>query len=71
MTEVKPFKVEEKVYLKTNNICTKQRSKKLNNKSIKPFQIKRNIKKSKLAGSEEVSSFIISLLSLSSFAATH
>jgi len=36
--------VEEKVYLRTDNIHVKQRSKKLNNKSIKPFQIKRNIK---------------------------
>jgi len=44
-TEVKPFVVEERVYLKTNNIHVKQRSKKLNNKSIKPFEIKRNIKK--------------------------
>jgi len=43
-TEVKPFKVEERVYLRTNNIHVKQRSKKLNNKSIKPFKIKRNIK---------------------------
>ncbi len=43
-TEVKPFVVEERVYLRTNNICVKQRSKKLNNKSIKPFKIKRNIK---------------------------
>jgi len=45
MTEVKPFVVEERVYLRTNNIHVKQRSKKLNNKSIKPFKIKRNIKK--------------------------
>jgi len=43
-TEIKPFVVEERVYLRTNNICVKQRSKKLNNKSIKPFKIKRNIK---------------------------
>jgi len=43
--EVKPFVVEEKVYLRTNNIHVKQRSKKLNNKSIKLFKIKRNIKK--------------------------
>ncbi len=43
-TEVKPFAVEERVYLRTNNICVKQRSKKLNNKSIKLFEIKRNIK---------------------------
>jgi len=36
--------VEERVYLRTNNIHVKQRSKKLNNKSIEPFKIKRNIK---------------------------
>jgi len=45
ITEVKPFVVEERVYLRTNNIHVKQRSKKLNNKSIEPFKIKRNIKK--------------------------
>jgi len=44
-TKIKPFEVEEKVYLRTDNIHTKQRSKKLNNKSIKSFQIKRNIKR--------------------------
>jgi len=43
-TEIKSFVVEERVYLRTNNIHVKQRSKKLNNKSIKPFKIKRNIK---------------------------
>ncbi len=43
-TKIKPFKIEERVYLRTNNIHVKQRSKKLNNKSIKPFEIKRNIK---------------------------
>jgi len=43
-TKVKPFVIEERVYLKTDNIHVKQRSKKLNNKSIKPFEIKRNIK---------------------------
>ncbi len=43
-TEVKPFVVEERVYLRTNNIHVKWRSKKLNNKSIKPFKIKRNVK---------------------------
>ncbi len=36
--------IEERVYLRTNNIHVKQRSKKLNNKSIKLFKIKRNIK---------------------------
>jgi len=44
-TEIKPFEVEERVYLRTNNICVKQRSKKLNNKSIELFKVKRNIKK--------------------------
>jgi len=43
-TKVKPFEVEERVYLRTNNIHVKQRSKKLNNKSIEPFKVKRNIK---------------------------
>jgi len=43
-TEIKPFVVEERVYLRTNNIYVKQKSKKLNNKSIKLFKIKRNIK---------------------------
>jgi len=43
-TEIKPFKIEERVYLRTDNIHIKQRSKKLNNKSIKPFKVKRNIK---------------------------
>jgi len=44
-TEVKPFVIEEKVYLRTDNIHVKQRSKKLNNKSIKSFKVKRNIKR--------------------------
>jgi len=44
-TEIKPFVIEEKVYLRTDNIYMKQRSKKLNNKSIELFEIKRNIKK--------------------------
>jgi len=43
-TEVKSFAVEERVYLRTNNIHVRQQSKKLNNKSIKPFKVKRNIK---------------------------
>ncbi len=43
-TEVKPFVVEEKVYLRTNNIHMKWQSKKLNNKSIEPFKVKRNVK---------------------------
>jgi len=44
-TKIKPFMIEEKVYLRTDNIHIKQRSKKLNNKSIKLFKVKRNIKK--------------------------
>ena len=44
-TEVKPFMIKKRVYLRTDNIHVKRRSKKLNNKSIKPFKIKRNIKK--------------------------
>jgi len=44
-TEIKPFVVEERVYLRTNNIYIKQRSKKLNNKSIESFEVKRNIKR--------------------------
>jgi len=43
-TEVKPFEVEERVYLRTDNIHVKRRSKKLNNKSIEPFEVRRNIK---------------------------
>ncbi len=43
-TEMKPFEVKERVYLRTDNIHVKRRSKKLNNKSIEPFKIKRNIK---------------------------
>jgi len=43
-TEIKSFVVEERVYLRTNNIHVKWRSKKLNNKSIKLFKVKRNIK---------------------------
>jgi len=43
-TEVKSFEAEERVYLRMNNIHMKQRSKKLNNKSIEPFKVKRNIK---------------------------
>ncbi len=45
ITEVKSFMIEERVYLRTNNIHVKQRSKKLNNKSIKLFKVKRNIKR--------------------------
>jgi len=45
ITEIKSFVIEERVYLRTNNIHVKWRSKKLNNKSIKSFKIKRNIKR--------------------------
>jgi len=44
-TKIKPFEVEERVYLRTDNIHVKRRSKKLNNKSIKSFKVKRNIKR--------------------------
>jgi len=43
-TKIKSFVIKERVYLRTNNIHVKQRSKKLNNKSIKLFEIKRNIR---------------------------
>jgi len=42
---VKSFQIEEKVYLQTDNIQTKTKSKKLNNKSIESFRIVRDIKK--------------------------
>ncbi len=45
ITEIKSFVIEKRVYLRTNNIHVKWRSKKLNNKSIKSFKIKRNIKR--------------------------
>ena len=41
---IKSFEMKEKVYLWTNNIKTKQKSKKLNHKNIKSFRIQRNIK---------------------------
>jgi len=44
LTGVKSFTIEEKVYLRTDNIHIKWRSKKLDNKSIESFEIKRNIK---------------------------
>jgi len=43
-TEIKSFEVDEKVYLQMDNIWTKRKSKKLMNKSIRSFMIKRNIK---------------------------
>jgi len=39
------FYVEKRVYLWTDNIQTKRKSKKLNNRSIESFKIVRNIKK--------------------------
>ena len=44
LTVIKSYKVKKKIYLQTNNIKTKQKSKKLNHKSIKLFIILRNIK---------------------------
>ncbi len=43
-TDAEPFKVGEKVYLRTDNIQAKGKSKKLMNKSIEPFKVVRNIK---------------------------
>ena len=43
--KVEPFWIEERVYLCTDNIWMKTRSRKLSNKSIEPFKIVRNIKK--------------------------
>jgi len=44
-TEIKSFEIDKKIYLWMNNIQTKKKSKKLMNKSIESFMIKRNIKK--------------------------
>ncbi len=44
-TEFKLFWVEKKVYFWTDNIQTKMKSKKLENKSIESFKIVRDIKK--------------------------
>jgi len=44
-TEFESFWVEEKIYFWINNIQTKTKSKKLNNKSIESFKIVRDIKK--------------------------
>ena len=38
-TDAEPFKVGEKVYLRTDNIQAKGKSKKLMNKSIEPFRV--------------------------------
>ncbi len=43
-TDAEPFKVGEKVYLRTDNIQAKGKSKKLMNKSIEPFRVVWNIK---------------------------
>ena len=43
-TMVTPYRVGERVYLRTDNIKTKRVSKKLDHRSIGPFMIKRNIK---------------------------
>ncbi len=43
--EIKSYEVDEKIYLQMNNMQTKKKSKKLMNKSIESFMIKRNIKK--------------------------
>jgi hypothetical protein len=44
-TEVKPFVIEERVYLRTNNIHVKAKKQEVEQQSIKPFKVKRNIKK--------------------------
>jgi len=44
-TEFESFWVEKKIYLWINNIQTKTKSKKLDNKSIESFKIVRNIKR--------------------------
>ncbi len=44
-TEIKSYKIDEKIYLWMNNIWMKKKSKKLINKNIESFMIKRNIKK--------------------------
>ncbi len=43
--EIKSYEIDERVYLWMNNIQTKRKSKKLMNKNIESFMIKRNIKK--------------------------
>jgi len=44
-TKMKSFQVKEKIYFQMNNIQTKTKDKKLNNKSIESFMIVRDIKK--------------------------
>ncbi len=43
-TEIKSYEIDEKVYLWINNIWMKKKSKKLINKNIESFMIKKNIK---------------------------
>ncbi len=43
--EIKSYEVDERIYLQTDNMQTKKKSKKLMNKSIESFMIKKNIKK--------------------------
>ncbi len=45
ITEIKLYEIDEKVYLWMNNMQMKKKSKKLMNKNIESFMIKRNIKK--------------------------
>jgi actin-related protein len=45
MTIIELFKIEERVYLRINNMQKKKKSKKLMNKSIRSFQIMQNTKK--------------------------
>ena len=41
---IKLYKIEKKIYLQTNNIKIKQKSKKLNHKNIESFMILKNMK---------------------------
>jgi len=43
--EIKSYEVDERIYLQTDNMQTKKKGKKLMNKSIESFMIKKNIKK--------------------------
>ncbi len=43
--EIKLFKIDKRVYLQIDNMQKKKKSKKLINKNIKSFIIKRNIKR--------------------------
>jgi len=44
-TEIKLFEIDKKIYLQIDNIWIKKKSRKLMNKNIRSFMIKRNIKK--------------------------